>query len=76
MAADKTSVVSAVKKTATAATSAAVSDISIPSTTAWVALKAPPGRRRLQYMIYIELSDVVAGVAAAAAFLSAATTGV
>ena len=68
LAADKTSVVSAVKNAATAATSAATYDISIQSTTRWGRLGVTQG-----VVDGIEMSDVQGDVAAVAAFVAADT---
>ena len=69
----KTSVVSAAKKAETAVTSAATSDISIPSTPPWRGRRRRP---RQGVVDSIEMSDVAADVAAVAAFLAADTTDV
>ena len=66
MSAAKTSVVSAAKKAATAATSAATSDISIPSTTPFGLRRPPQG-----ILHFIGVSGFAADVAA---FLAADTT--
>ena len=65
---------SAAKKAATAATSAATSDISIPSTTPWGGAEGAPPQGVVDY---IEMSDVAAFLAAdVVAFLAADTTDV